>query len=104
MSSIGAGRTCVVLDRLFGVWWEGVGFDFVDRWRFLDGVASSGGRRGREVCILSYNLYLLARASFSIHQKLQISTFQTYIWMLLDVFTSGFATSMRCRESSLPFL
>ena len=69
-SSIGAGRTYVVLDRLFGVCWKGGGFETVDRCRFLEGVASSGGRREREVCNLSYNLYLLARAHFRTHQRL----------------------------------
>ena len=68
-SSKGAGRTCVVLDRLFGVWWEGGGFEIVDRCRFLEAVASSGGRREREFCILSYNLYLLARGYFRTHQS-----------------------------------
>ena len=61
----------MVLDRLFGVWWEGGGFETVDRCRFLEGVASSGRRREREVCSLSYDLYLLARAQFSTHQKLR---------------------------------
>ena len=94
----------MVLDRLFGVWWEGGGFDTVDRCRFLEGVASSGGRRERELCSLSYNLYLLARAHFSTHQSFGKAVPQTYVWMLLDVFTSGFATFMRCRKCSLPFL
>ena len=56
----------MVLDRLFGVWWEGGGFETVDRCRFLEGVASSGGRRERKVCNLSYNLYLLAGAHIRI--------------------------------------
>ena len=70
-SSIGAGRTCVLLDRLFGVWWEGGGLETVTRCRFLEGVASSGGRRERENCSLSYNLYLLARVHFSTRQRLR---------------------------------
>ena len=60
----------MVLDRLCGVWWEGGGFETVDRCRFLEGVASSGGRREREFCNLSYNLYLLAGAHFRTHQRL----------------------------------
>ena len=69
-SSIGAGRICVVLDRLFGVCWGGGGFDTVDRCRFLEGVASFGGHRERELCNLSYNLYLLARAHFRTYPRL----------------------------------
>lgn len=94
----------MVLDRLFGVYWERGGFETVDQCRFLDGAVSSGGRRGREVCNLSYSLYLHAGAYFSTHQKACETIPQTYVWMLLYVFTSDFATFMRCRKSSLPFL
>ena len=64
----------MVLDRLFGDGGAGGGFETVDRCRFLEGVASSGGRREREVCNLSYSLYLLAGGHIRNHQRLGMSS------------------------------